>query len=102
MDFASRSILYQGSLMINICDLDLVGKKIQENEICIELNEKFFLEEKLSEHEVEDLLFKCSIANLVGKNIVSKAISLKLAKEQSIKTIAGVPFLMIYKFYQSR
>ena len=38
------------------------------------------------------------IANLVGDRIVKQALDLKLAKQSSIKRIAGVPFLMIYKF----
>jgi hypothetical protein len=35
---------------------------------------------------------------LVGKNIVDLALSLNLAKKNSVKTIEGVPFLMIFKF----
>jgi hypothetical protein len=34
----------------------------------------------------------------VGERIVKDALDMKLAKEASIKRIAGVPFLMIYKF----
>jgi hypothetical protein len=44
------------------------------------------------------LLQKCDIANLVGNRIIKQAIEMKLAKEVSIRKIAGVPFLMIYKF----
>jgi uncharacterized protein len=36
--------------------------------------------------------------NLVGKNIVTLALELKLAKGNSVKVIDDVPFLMVFSF----
>ncbi|NMJ86595.1 MAG: DUF424 family protein [Thaumarchaeota archaeon] len=45
-----------------------------------------------------DLLSTCSVANLVGKKIVNKAVRMKLASNLSVRMISGTPLLMIFKF----
>lgn len=85
--------------MISVCDAGLVGKILRQGEIVLSLSGDYFQEEVIGVNKAEDLLKKCSIANLVGEKIVALAISLGLAKEVSVKRICGVPFLMIFKFY---
>jgi hypothetical protein len=84
--------------MINICDLELVGMKIEQDSLVIKLSKEYFQQEVIEDLAAQKLLMSCTIANLVGHRIVDHAIRLKLAKQESIKTISGVPFLMIYKF----
>jgi uncharacterized protein len=98
MNYALRTMRYQGSTMINICDIELVGTKLEQGEIVVDLTKEYFQQEIIEESKAENLLQTCSIANLVGERIVNKAIKLKLAKEISIKRICGIPFLMIFKF----
>jgi len=96
--YAMRRIGYQGSTMVNICDLELIGTQIEQDKFLINLTKEYFQQEIIEDLVAEKLLLDCSIANLVGHRIVDRAIKLKLAKEASIKRISGVPFLMIYKF----
>jgi hypothetical protein len=84
--------------MINICDLELVGKQIEENNLVIRLSKEYFQQEVIEDLAAQRLLMDCAIANLVGQRIVANAIRLNLAKRASIKTISDIPFLMIYKF----
>jgi uncharacterized protein len=98
MNYALRTTRYQGSTMINICDIELVGTKLEQDEIIVDLTKEYFQQEIIEESKAENLLQTCSIANLVGERIINKAIKLKLAKEISIKRICGIPFLMIFKF----
>jgi uncharacterized protein len=97
--YAARTTKYSDSLMISVCDLDLVGKTLNQGEAVISLSREYFQEEVIEKEQAADLLNKCSIANLVGEKIVAMAISMGLAKEVSIKRICGIPFLMIFKFY---
>ena len=99
--FAARTTKYSDSLMISVCDADLVGKILRRGETVLSLSGDYFQEEVIGVNKAEDLLKKCSIANLVGEKIVALAISLGLAKEVSVKRICGIPFLMIFKFYHS-
>jgi len=99
--YASRSMYYQGSLMVNLCDLELVGKKLNHNGVAINITKVYWQERIVRSDEAEDLLNKCSIANLAGKSIVEKAIRIRLANPKSVKRFSGIPFLMLFRFTQS-
>lgn len=96
--YALREIEYQASKMINICDIEIVGEKLEQGDIIIDLSREYFHQRTIENSEADKLLRSCSIANLVGERIVRQAINMKLARKESIKWIAGVPFLMIFKF----
>ena len=98
--FYIRKMNYQGSLMINICDEELVGKNVESDTLNINITNEFF-NEVANENEITSLLKKCSVANLIGKKVVDKTLSLGLAKKESIKIVSDVPFLMIFKFRQN-
>ena len=92
-----RKMRYQGSLMINICDENLLGKTIKDELVNIEVTRDFF-NELMNEEEIQYLLKRCSIANLIGERVIRKTLKLGLAKKESIKVISDIPFLMIYTF----
>jgi uncharacterized protein len=96
--YAVRMIKYQGSTMINICDIELIGAKLEKDELLIEITKEYFQQDIIEDSQARKLLRSCSIANLVGERIVKQALDLGLAKETSIKRISDVPFLMIFKF----
>jgi hypothetical protein len=98
--FYIRKMSYQGSLMINICDEELIGKNIESDTVNINITNEFF-NEVVTENEIPSLLKRCSIANLIGRRIVDKTLSLGLAKKNSIKIVSDIPFLMIFKFRQN-
>ena len=84
--------------MIDICDLGLIGTTLDQDGLVINLTREYYQQEVIELSRAKEMLQKCDIANLVGDRIVGHAISMKMAKEASIKRISGVPFLMIYKF----
>lgn len=84
--------------MINICDLDLVGREINQGEYTINISKGYFQDEEIGEKEAVELLKSYSVLNLVGKNIVTLALRHNLAKKNSVKTIEDIPFLMIFSF----
>ncbi len=87
--------------MVDICDLDLIGRKLEQEGLVINLTREYYQQEVIELPYVQELLQKCGIANLVGVRIVKQALDMKLAKEASVRKISGVPFLMIYKFQHS-
>jgi len=98
--FAVRRINYQGSVMVNICDTELIGMKVSEGKLEVKISKDYFGEQVVGEEEATKLLTSCSVANLVGRRIVDKAVTMNLASKLSVRTISGVPFLMIFKFAQ--
>lgn len=99
--YALRTIRYQNSLMVNVCDLSLIDKQIQHGDITIDIKKNYWMDKEADESEIESYLKKSSISNLAGKATVEKAIELNLAKRSSVKYFSDVPFLMIYRFRQS-
>jgi hypothetical protein len=87
--------------MVDICDLDLIGSKLEQDGLIIDLTREYYQQEVIEKPYAQELLQKCGIANLVGDRIVKQALDMKLAKEASLRKISGVPFLMIYKFQHS-
>jgi len=96
--YAARTTRYQGATMVDICDLGLIGTKLEQDGLIINLTREYYQQEIIGHSDAMELLQKCDIANLVGDRIVQQAIKMKLAKEVSIRKISDVPFLMIYKF----
>jgi len=99
-NFYMRKMNYQGSLMVNICDEELIGKNIESDTLNITISNEFF-NEIVNEYDITRLLKRCSIANLIGRRVVDKTLSLGLAKKDSIKIVSDIPFLMIFKFQQN-
>jgi hypothetical protein len=97
-NYALRKIKYQETQMINICDLNLIGKEINQGDFNISISKDYFYSEEITEEDAIKVLKSSSIINLVGKDIVDLALSLNLAKKNSVKTIENIPFLMIFKF----
>ena len=83
--------------MLNICDAELLGKKIIQNELNIHISEKYYGEKLVEKKEAKSLLKNSSIINMVGKETVSLSIELGIGSENGIKTISDVPFLIVFK-----
>ncbi len=97
-NYALRKIKYQETQMINICDLNLIGKEINQGDFNISISKDYFYSEEITKEDAIKVLKSSPIINLVGKDIVDLALSLNLAKRNSVKIIENVPFLMIFKF----
>ncbi|KAG2474290.1 MAG: hypothetical protein NPMRTHETA2_370006 [Nitrosopumilales archaeon] len=97
MQFSVRLTGYQENTMLNICDVDLVGKKISENNLQVDISKNYYGKEIVEKNEAENLLKNSSIINMVGKEIISLSMNLGIGSEKGIKKISGVPFLIVYK-----
>ena len=96
MKFSVRVSEYQKKTMLNICDADLLGKKIKQDELTMHISESYYGERTVEADEAETLLKNSSIINMVGKHTVSMAVNLGVGSENGVKIISGVPFLIIF------
>ncbi len=97
MLFSVRVSNNQKNTMLNICDAKLLGKKISQDEVKMNISESYYGEKLVDRDQAKSLLQNSSIINMVGKNTVSLCIELGLGSESAIKTISDIPFLIIYK-----
>ena len=97
MQFSVRVSDYQKNTMLNICDSELLGKKITQDELNMNISENYYGGKLVEKEEAKSLLKNSSIINMVGKEIVSLSIELGIGTESGIKTISDVPFLIVFK-----
>ena len=97
MPFSVKLTNYQQNQMLNICDADLIGKEIQENELKVNITKSYYGEKIVDKSEAETLLQNSSIINMVGKETISLSISLGIGSESGVKKIDGIPFLIVFK-----
>ena len=97
MSFSVKLSDYQKNQMLNICDADLVGKDIQENELKMNISKSYYGEKLVDRAEAQNLLQNSSIINMVGKETISLSISLGIGSENGVKKIDGIPFLIVFK-----
>ena len=97
MLFSTKVISASGNLMLNICDHELVDKTLHDGETKIKINPNYYAERDVDEHEAKNLLTKCNSINMVGEKTVSLAINLGIGSEKSIRSIEGIPFLIVFK-----
>ena len=80
--------------VITICDSDLLGKKFEEGNTQIELNEFFNGEEK-SEGKILEIIENASredaTFNIVGEKSVALALKAGIIDKKGIKKIQGIP-----------
>ncbi len=97
MQFSVKVSNYQKNSMLNICDVELLGKKISQDELNMNISQSYYGEKLVDKEEAKSLLQNSSIINMVGKNAVSLSIELGIGSESGIKTISDVPFLLVFK-----
>ena len=96
MQFSVRTTNYQNQAMLNICDVELIGKKIIEGDLTMHISEGYYGERFVEKDEAESLLKNSSIINMAGKETISLSLKLGIGSEKAIKTVSDVPFLIIF------
>ena len=96
--YSVRTSTFQGSVLVNICDEELVGTTVSEGRLEVHLSPEFYSGETVDKGEALRLIRTCSIVNLAGLRSVSLAIENEVGSRDAVRDIQGVPFLMIYKF----
>ena len=97
MQFSARVTDYQNNMMLNICDVDLLGKNIVDGELNMNISKNYYGEKLIEKEEAAKLLKQSAIINMVGKNTISLSVELGIGSENGIKTISNVPFLIVFK-----
>jgi hypothetical protein len=96
MQFSVRTTNYQKQSMLNICDAELLGKKIIEGDLTMHISENYYGGRFVEKDEAESLLNNSLIINMAGKETVSLALKLGIGSENAIKIVSDVPFLIIF------
>jgi hypothetical protein len=97
MQFSVKILHNQKDRVLNICDAELLGKKITEDNLNMNISKSYYGEKIVEHKEAQSLLKNSKIINMVGKNTISLSLELGVGSEIGVKKIGGVPFLIVYK-----
>ena len=78
-----------GEVVITVCDSELFGKKFEEGNFTLEIEESFYGGEEMEMEECLETLKEASIGNLVG-SIVDHAIEDGIIEPEHVLEIEGV------------
>lgn len=84
-------------VLLALCDVELIGKILREKQIVFEISEEFYKGHKMTIEDGIELVKQSSIVNMVGHNIVEKAVEQGLVHPEGILKISGVPHAQIIK-----
>ena len=77
--------------VVSLCDKELIGKKLSEGNIEINVSEKFYKGEELPEDQIVEILKNAKSVNILGKKSIAFAIKLGILNEENVLMIQGVP-----------
>ena len=87
-----------GQILVASCDADLLGKTLNHGKIKFEICPEFYGDSLLELEEVIKIIKKATIANLIGSNIVERAIKEGLVHPEAILLISGIPHAQIMRY----
>ena len=95
--FSARLINHNDTLMLNICDADLLGRTLNRGNFTLKISEKYYAQKVVEKEEAKDLLRRSNNINMVGKEIISLSVNIGIGSQEGVKEIDGIPFLLVFK-----
>jgi len=85
------------NVLLAICDTEILGKTLREGRIVFHVKEEFYKGAIVTIEEAVALIMNSTIVNMVGRNIVQKAIEEGYVHPEAVLNIEGVPHAQIVK-----
>ena len=84
-------------MLLAACDEKLLGETLRDGKIVFKVGEEFYKGSKIPVDEAIELMEESTVVNLVGANIVNKAIEQGLVHPEAVLNICGVPHAQIVR-----
>jgi len=85
------------TVLLAICDAEIIGKTLREGKIVFHVKEEFYKGTKVSIEEAIAMIENSTIVNMIGKNVVEKAIEKGYVHPDAVLNIGGIPHAQIVK-----
>ena len=85
------------NVLLAICDTEILGKTLREGKIIFDVKEDFYKGARVAVEEAVDMIANSTIVNMIGRNIVKKAIEKGYVHPEAVLNIEGVPHAQIVK-----
>jgi len=84
-------------VLLAMCDAEILGKTLREGKIVFCVKEDFYKGARVNIEEAVSMIQNSTIVNMVGKNVVKKAIEQGYVHPEAVLNIEGVPHAQIVK-----
>lgn len=84
-------------VLLAACDEELLGQILRDGKIVFKVGEEFYKGPKIPVEEAMELVEESTVVNMIGPNIVKKAIEKGLVHPAAVLEICGVPHAQIIK-----
>jgi len=81
--------------IVTLCDKDLIGKVIEDEELQLDVSEKFYNGSVLEEGEMIKEIESASSLNIVGEESIKFALKHKLINQDNLIKIKSVPHAIV-------
>jgi len=85
------------NVLLAICDAEILGKTFHEGKIAFHVKEDFYKGARVTVEEAVEMIENSTIVNMVGKNVVQKAMERGYVHPEAVLDIEGVPHAQIVK-----
>ena len=87
-----------GDLLIAACDNDLIGRKLKDGELRLDVSVEFYGGDRGDEEMLLNRLRMATMANLVGENVCRIAAEHDFIDRECVITIEGVPHAQMVRY----
>jgi hypothetical protein len=85
------------NVLLAICDCEILGRTLCEGKIVFPVKEDFYKGVKVTVDEAVGMIDNSTIVNMIGKNVVKKAVEKGYVHPEAVLNIQGVPHAQIVK-----
>jgi len=85
------------NVLLAMCDAEILGKTLRKGKIVFHVKEEFYKGAKVSVEEAMARIENSTIVNMIGKNVVQKAIEKGHVHPEAVLSIEGIPHAQIIK-----
>jgi hypothetical protein len=85
------------NVLLCMCDAEILGRTLREGKIVFCVKEDFYKGARIPVEEAVSMIETSTIVNMVGRNIVRKAIEKGYVHPEAVLNIEGVPHAQIVK-----
>ncbi len=85
------------NVLLAVCDVEILGSTLREGKIVFCVKEDFYKGPRVDVDEAVSMIENSTIVNMVGRNIVKKAIQKGYVHPEAVLNIQGVPHAQVVK-----
>ena len=85
------------NVLLAVCDAEILGKTLRDGKIVFHVKEEFYKGARVNVEEAVSMIENSNIVNMVGKNVVKKAIQRGYVHPDAVLDIQGIPHAQIVK-----